>query len=86
VRAGKLYAKDQIGTLNAMESTPGRLLKVPEVAARLGLGVTKVWEMIAAGEITSLKLGDGPTAPRRVSERALNAYIDRLEAQGPDAS
>lgn len=61
-------------------TSPGRLLKVREVAARLGLGQTAVWELVARGEISSVKLGGARNSPRRVSERALDEYIDKLEA------
>lgn len=57
-----------------------RLLKVAEVAERLGLGQTTVWEKIASGEIPSVKFGDARSSPRRVSDRALDEYIANLEA------
>ena len=34
-----------------------RLLKVPVVAERLGLGVARTWELVASGELPSLKIG-----------------------------
>ena len=53
-----------------------QLLKVGEVAARLQLGKSKVFELIARGEIDSLKI-DGA---RRFTEQAVDDYIARRAA------
>lgn len=50
---------------------PERLLKVPEVAQRLNLGVARTWEMVANGELRSLKTGRS----RRVPESVVTEYI-----------
>lgn len=51
----------------------GRLLKVTDVADRLQMGKSKVWEFIARGELESLKI-DGA---RRVTEEQLADFIAR---------
>ena len=49
----------------------------PEEAARaLGVGRTKVYELIRTGELRSVRLG----GLRRVSVAALTEYVKRLEA------
>ena len=56
---------------------PGRLLFRPgEAAAILGLGRTTIYELIASGELESVSLGTS----RRVSRRALEEFVRRLEA------
>lgn len=65
----------------AVTGADQRLYKVAEVAARLGLGKSKTWELIARGEIPSVKI-DGA---RRVTHAQLAAYITRLEGGAPDA-
>jgi excisionase family DNA binding protein len=54
----------------------GKLLKVREAADRLGLGKSKVFELIARGELDSVKI-DGA---RRISERAIDEFIASREA------
>jgi len=56
--------------------TGGKLLKVREAGDRLGLGKTKIYELIARGELASLKI-DGA---RRVSEHAIQDFIASREA------
>lgn len=51
----------------------GRLLKVADVAERLQMGRSKVFEFLATGELASLKL-DGA---RRVTEEQLADFIER---------
>jgi excisionase family DNA binding protein len=48
-----------------------KLLKVPVVAERLGLGVARTWELVASGELPSLKIGRS----RRVPASAVDEYI-----------
>ena len=50
------------------------LLKVPEVARSLGISRAKVYELIAAGILTSVRI-DGC---RRVRATDLRAYVDSL--------
>lgn len=58
----------------ALDNTPRLLLTVNEVAERLGLGRTKVYELLGRGEIASVHIG----AARRVPASALEAYVERL--------
>jgi excisionase family DNA binding protein len=50
-----------------------QLLTVPEVAERLRLSRTAVYELLMSGRLASLKLGKS----RRVNERALHEFINR---------
>ena len=50
------------------------LLKVPEVAASLGISRAKVYELMAAGSLPSVKI-DGC---RRVRASDLKGYVDGL--------
>jgi excisionase family DNA binding protein len=55
---------------------PVRLLFRPEEAAEvLGLGRTKLYELIASGELRSVKIGSA----RRVSAIALTEYVAGLD-------
>lgn len=53
------------------------LYTVPEVANILGIGVTKVWSLIAMCEIQSVQIGRS----RRVTEAALLDFVAALEAE-----
>jgi excisionase family DNA binding protein len=50
------------------------LLRIPEVAQRLSLSRAKVYELMAAGVLTSVKI-DGC---RRIRVSDLRAYVDSL--------
>jgi excisionase family DNA binding protein len=52
-----------------------KLLKVSDVMERLQLGKSKVFELIATGELESLKI-DGA---RRVTEEAVDDFIARRQ-------
>jgi excisionase family DNA binding protein len=52
------------------------LLTVADVAARLRMGKSKVFEFIATGELDSLKID----AARRVTEEQLADFIERRAA------
>lgn len=54
------------------------LYRVRETARVLALGESKVWELVARGEIESLKI-DGA---RRISRQAIERYIASLESGG----
>lgn len=56
-----------------------RLLKMPEVADRLGISIRKVWRLIAEGHFKPLKIGQRGT---RIAEGDLNAYITKLSEAG----
>ncbi len=65
------------GSDHGLRAPGQKLLKVGDVAQRLQLGKTKVFELLAAGKLESLKI-DGA---RRVTEQALNEFIAQLEAE-----
>lgn len=50
------------------------LLTVDQAAGRLGLGKTKVYELLTSGELASVRIG----AARRIPVSALEAYVERL--------
>ena len=61
------------------ETTPTSeqlLLRPREAALRLGLGRTKVYELMASGALRSVKIG----AARRVSATALAEFVAALDA------
>jgi excisionase family DNA binding protein len=58
-----------------MTTTDERLLHPPEEAARLlAIGRSQLFELIARGEIESVKIGWS----RRIPHDALTAYVERL--------
>jgi excisionase family DNA binding protein len=52
------------------------LLRPAEAAARLGIGRTKLYELMASAQIRSVKIGGA----RRVSATALGEFVPALEA------
>jgi excisionase family DNA binding protein len=60
---------------DAVLSDDRRLMKPEDVAAYLSVSRSKVYQLLASGELPSVKQGGN----RRVRLSALNAYIDRLE-------
>ena len=61
------------------EGTPQRLLlRIPEVAETLGIGRTKIYEMIATGELPTIRIGQAV----RVSVSALQKWVEEREQQG----
>ena len=52
------------------------LLRPAEAAKRLGIGRTKVYELMRSGELRSVKIG----AARRVSATALAEFVAALDA------
>ena len=56
------------------------LLYRPEEAALvLGIGRSKVFELLQEGRLQSVQIGRS----RRISRRALEAYVDQLAASAP---
>ncbi len=56
----------------------GRLLYRPaEAAAALGLSRARLYQLLAANEIGSVKIG----ASRRIASVDLEAYVERLRSQ-----
>jgi excisionase family DNA binding protein len=59
-------------------SGPGQLLfSAEEAAGLLGIGRTFMFELLATGEIDSLKVG----RLRKIPRDAIDGYIERLRAQ-----
>ncbi len=59
------------------------LLHKPEAAAAaLGIGRSKLFELIAAGQIETVQIGRA----RRVPHEALEQYVARLRAQSAPAA
>jgi excisionase family DNA binding protein len=59
------------------------LYKIRDAAVLLSLGESKVWELVARGDIESVKI-DGA---RRIPRGAIEAYIEGLAARsGADAT
>jgi excisionase family DNA binding protein len=52
------------------------LLRPAEAAARLGIGRTKLYELMASGALRSVKIGGA----RRVSATALAEFVTALDA------
>ena len=65
------------------EGTPQRLLlRIPEVAETLGIGRTKIYEMIATGELPRVRFGRAV----RVSVTTLQKWVEEREQQGASVS
>ena len=61
-----------------MSTPPDRLMyRVAEAAEILAFGESVVWELIATRQLDSVKQG----ASRRITRRALEAYVAMLEAE-----
>jgi excisionase family DNA binding protein len=60
----------------AMTTGEQLLLRPTEAAQRLGIGRTKVYELMRSGELRSVKVGGA----RRVSATALVDFVARLDA------
>lgn len=55
------------------------LLTVPEAAELLGLGKSKVWELVQSGELTSVLIG----RCRRIPRTSLDEFVDALCEEQP---
>ena len=55
-----------------------RLFTVPQTQAMLGIGRTTLWNMIASGEIESVRIGRS----RRIPAEAIDRYVEGLRAKG----
>ncbi len=53
---------------------PDRLLRVREVADRLGISLRSTWALVSAGKLRTTKPTPGTT---RVRETELESYIER---------
>lgn len=56
------------------------LLTVPEVAHRLGLGRSFIYQLVMKGEIRSIKLGRARRIPVDALEQFVSARIEEYEA------
>jgi excisionase family DNA binding protein len=54
------------------------LVSIPEAAVVVGLGRTKLYELVARGEIATVRIGRAV----RVPVRALEDFVERLQEQG----
>jgi len=65
------------------EGTPQRLLlRIPEAAETLGIGRTKIYEMIATGELPTVRFGRAV----RISVSTLQKWVEAREQQGVSIS
>jgi excisionase family DNA binding protein len=70
-------------TLKAVTADDAPLAyRVPDAAKKLGMGASKLNELIARGEIDSVKIDNGM---RLIPADALTAYLARLRANGDAA-
>ncbi len=53
------------------------MLTGAQVRERLGIGKEKFLELVKTGELAAIKLGAAPNAPYRISEEALEDFIER---------
>lgn len=74
---GVLEVRPNVWLMTAEEIPP--LLFTPEEAAKcLHIGRHRIFDLIRAGELRSVKVG----VSRRISARALAEYVSRLEGGG----
>ena len=75
---GSSLAGSSCGTIGAPDdgetNVDRALVSIPEAGEALHLGETKVKELVARGELLSVKIGKS----RRIPVTAIQAYIDRL--------
>ncbi len=62
------------------------LLRVPEVARRLGASRPTVYRLLAAGELDRVDIGTGSRPCSRVPESSLRAYIESKTVPGRRAA
>ena len=61
------------------DGAPHRLLlRIPEAAETLGLGRTKIYELIAIGELPTIRVGRAV----RISVSTLQKWVEEREQQG----
>lgn len=58
-----------------------RLNSIESTMAQLGIGRSKVYELIASGQLRSVKVG----RRRLVSEAAINEFVENLDVGGDAA-
>ena len=57
------------------------LLTIPEVAIRLGLGRSLIYQFVMRGEIDSIKLGRARRVPAEALERFIQEKVDQENTQ-----
>lgn len=57
------------------------LLTIPEAAGRLGVGRSKVYELVASGALESILIDSA----RRIPSDALEAFVARLRREAQEA-
>jgi excisionase family DNA binding protein len=63
---------------SSQDGAPQRLLlRIPEAAETLGIGRTKIYELIATGELPTIRLGRAV----RISVSALQKWVEAREQQ-----
>jgi excisionase family DNA binding protein len=68
-----------------MHTFNDKLLTVHEAALRLRCSAPTIYRRIAAGELPATRLG-GELAALRISERELDAWLDRNRTSPPEAA
>ena len=63
-----------------------KLLTSTQVRERLGIGESKLSELIRTGQIKAVKLGAARNAPYRISEEALAEFIERNTVKPTEAA
>lgn len=58
------------------------LLRVPEVVARLGISRAKLYELLASGELRSVRIGGS----RRIRNEDLDKFIADLDDSWPTST
>jgi len=59
------------------------LLRPPEAAERLGIGLTKLYELLGRGELKSISIG---LKARRIALADLEEFVDRKRAESGEAA
>lgn len=59
-----------------------QLLTVPQFAARLGVSRATAYRIVADGLVDPSYVGRGSKPQTRISERALERYLERAEKKG----
>jgi excisionase family DNA binding protein len=62
-----------------MQSDSRLVLSVTEAAAALGISRAHAYELVARGELPSLRLGRRIVVPRRGLERLLDTSVDDID-------
>jgi excisionase family DNA binding protein len=68
-----------------VESDKPKLLRVDQVARRLGCSQQTVYRRVSTGQLRALRLGSGKKAPIRVDSVELERWIYGFSAQLPRA-